>query len=180
VKRFKKIRWNGKEVALEWTATTQDGAETHDHQLTCKDAPHPEFDAALQALKQDVLVIAELDDEEPSIEIPGYGETMRVQSVSLSLNAKSGNRGAVVTAMKTLQLANAPLALHTPHLVAETDDDEGDEGERAGVMPAGMWARIEALEKEAWAYLDGKRAPKAQQELPLSTAPEPELEGAVV
>jgi hypothetical protein len=176
VKRFKRIKWNGRDVSLEWTATTQDGAETHDHQLTCKDAPNPEFDAALQALKQDVLVIAELQDEEG--DLPGYGETMRVQSVSLSLNAKSGNRGAVVTAMKTLQLANAPLALHTPHLVAETDDDEGDEGERAGVMPAGMWARIEALEKEAWAYLDGKRAPKAQQELPLTTAPE--LEGAGV
>lgn len=163
MKRFKKISWNGKQVSLEWTATIQDGAETHEHQLTCKDAPNPEFDVALQALKRDVLVIAELEEAD-------YEEGMRVQSVSLSLNAKSGNRGAVITAMKTLELANAPLALHTPHLVAEIDTDGDDEGERAGVMPTGMWSRIETLEKEAWSYLDGKRAPKPQTELTLAGA----------
>jgi hypothetical protein len=172
-KRFTKISWNEKKIVLEWTTQTE--TETHAHELQCADVPRPSFKDALQALREDVLVIAELDDD--------YGETMRVQSVSLSLNAKSGARGGVVTAMKGLEIANGPLAIHTPHLLAEgagDDDERGDDGERPGVMPKGMWARIEALEAEAWAYLDGKRAPKPQTELPLAGAKEAELEGAGV
>ncbi|MDB4892197.1 MAG: hypothetical protein JWL61_4052 [Gemmatimonadetes bacterium] len=186
-KRFKRIKWNEKEVTLEWT--TQDGSETHDHQLTCKDAPKDSFNAALQALRDDVLTISQLDKQ--------YGEDMRVQSVSLSLSEKTGTRGAVVTALKSLDIANAPLALHTPHLVSEGADDDGGAdakpNDKTGVMPDGMWDRIEELETEAWAYLSGQRAPKAQTEMPLETpkepakptrraktSMEPELEGAGV
>lgn len=170
-KRFKKISWNEKQVALEWTE--QRDTEAHDHALTCKDAPLASFDEALQALRDDVLIIAELDGN--------YDEDMRVQSVSLSFSEKSGARGCVVTAMKTLAIANAPLALHTPHLLAESaggGDDNGGEAEPAktGVVPDGMWARIEALEKQAWAYLNGKRAPKEQTDL----LEQEELEGAAV
>jgi hypothetical protein len=171
-KRFTKISWNEKKIALEWT--TQTDTETHAHELQCADAPRPSFNDALQALRRDLLIICELDDE--------YGETMRIQSVSLTTNAKSGARGAVVTAMKGLEIANGPLALHTPHLLAErpSDDDDDRIDDRAGVMPKGMWARIEALEKEAEAYLNGQRAPKVQAELPLdgSDQEEPELAGA--
>lgn len=168
-KRFGRISWNEKKIALEWTVTNE--TETHAHELTCADVPRPAFNEALQALRPDVLVICELDDE--------YGETMRVQSVSLTTNAKSGARGAVVTAMKGLELANGPLSLHTPHLLAESaSDNEKGEGETSGVMPKGMWPRIEALEAEAWAYLDGKRAPKPQTELPLAGVKEAELAGA--
>jgi hypothetical protein len=155
-KRFKKIRWNGSEVGLEWTS--QDGSETHNHELTCKDEPRDEFDEALQSLRGDVLVIAELPRE--------YGKDMRVQSVSLSMNAKSGARGAVVTAMKTLAKANSPLALHTPHLLAEIPGELPLDGEPTGVMPTGMWGRIEKLEQEAWAYLAGKRAPVDETDSP--------------
>lgn len=165
-KRFKKIHWNEKEVRLEWTS--EDGTSVHEHELTSAEAPHLDFDAALQALRGDVLVIVELDDTD-------YGEGLRVQAVSLSLSAKTGHRGAVITALKTLAIANGPLALHTPHLV-EAAAEEGSTGkaeseDTRGVMPTDMLARIETLEREAWAYLDGKRAPKAQQELELSSAP---------
>lgn len=186
-KRFKKIIWNEKLITLEWT--TQDGSEVHDHKLECEDKPKASFDEKLQALRQDVLTVAQLD--------ASYGEGMRVRSVSLSLSEKSGARGAVVTALKTLDIANAPLALHTPHLLAEGAEDEGGAdakpNDKTGVMPAGMWDRIEELETEAWAYLSGQRAPKAQTEMPLETpkepakptrrgktSMEPELEGAGV
>lgn len=172
MKRFKKIRYNERSVVLEYTV--HDGTKTEEIAFGCEDAPHADFSAALQALGVDVLNICELDES--------YGKDMRIQAVSLSLNAKSGARGAVVTAMKALQIANGPLALHTPHLLSETaDDDDGDDtGERAGVMPEGMWDRVEALETEAWAYLEGKRAPKQQMDLPLEGAKEPELAGAGV
>ena len=187
-KRFKKIIWNEKLITLEWT--TQDGTEQHDHELTCADAPKPSFDVALQALLEDVLMITQHDAT--------YGEGMRVRSVSLSLSEKTGVRGAVVTALKPLDIANAPLALHTPHLVSEgASDDEGGAdakpNDKTGIMPAGMWDRIEELETEAWSYLAGNRAPKAQTEMPLETpkepakptrraktSMEPELEGAGV
>ena len=167
-KRFTKISWNEKKIVLEWTTQTE--TETHAHELQCADVPRPSFDEALQALREGVLVICELDDD--------YGETMRIQSVSLTTNAKSGGRGAVVTARKGLPIANSPLMLHTPHLLAESpSEDDGKTGEQPCVMPKGMWSRIEALEAEAWAYLDGKRAPKPQAELPLEGAREPELAG---
>jgi hypothetical protein len=177
-KRFTAIKWNEKSVELEWT--TLEGAITHDHQLSSPDEPHLEFRTALQALGEDVLDICELEE--------GYGAGMRVQSVSLSLSGKTAKRGVVVTAMKTLAQTNAPLALHTPHLVEAKDDDgeakpagKAKAEEVKGVMPAGMLTRIEALEAEAWEYLAGKRAPKRQTELALgTTAEEPELEGAGV
>jgi hypothetical protein len=171
-KRFKKISWNERQVALEWTE--QRDTEAHDHALTCKDAPLASFDAALQELCDDVLDIAELGEM--------YSDGMRVQSVSLSLSEKTGARGCVVTAMKTLAIANAPLALHTPHLLAESasngDEPSGEaEPAKTGVVPDGMWARIERLEKEAWAYLAGKRAPREQIDLLEKSE---ELEGAGV
>lgn len=162
MKRLKKISWNEKEVHLEWTTSEWD--ESRDIDLTCKDEPHLDFRSALQALKADVLTICGLDK--------GYGEEMRVQSVTLSFNEKSSARGVVVTAMKTLDIANAPLALHTPHLIADEQTDMMNE--RAGRMPDGMLARIEALEKEAWAYASSeKRAPKSVAQ---ATAPEEEKE----
>lgn len=166
-KRFTKISWNEKKIALEWT--TQTDTETHAHELTCADVPRPSFDEALQALRPDVLAICELDDE--------YGETMRIQSVSLTTNAKSASRGGVVTARKGLPIANSPLMLHTPHLLAESPNEDDGTEDAAGLMPKGMWARIEALETEAWAYLDGKRAPKPQTEFELEQPVRPTADG---
>jgi hypothetical protein len=178
-KRFTAIKWNEKAVELEWT--TLEGAITHDHQLSSPDEPHLEFRTALQALREDVLTIVEVED--------AYGDGMRVQSVSLSRGEKSGLRGAVITAMKTLAIANGPLAIHTPHLVEDDEsDDNGAEAkstEKRGVMPIGMLTRIEALEDEAWEYIGGKRAPtvKGLEGTPLAKPAhdeEPELEGAGV
>lgn len=177
-KRFTKISYNEKEVVLEWT--TKDGADTRAVDLKCPEEPHLDFRIALQALREDVLAIVEVDD--------AYGDGMRVQSVSLSRGEKSGLRGAVITAMKTLAIANGPLAIHTPHLVEDDEsDDNGAEAkstEKRGVMPIGMLTRIEELEDEAWEYIGGKRAPtvKGLEGTPLAkpAAEAPELEGAGV
>lgn len=142
--RFKKIRWNQKEVMLKWT--TESSGETHEHELTATQEPHADLDTALQALASDVLNVCELD---------APLEDVRVQSVSLSFSETTGLRGAVVTALKPVAIANAPVVLNTPHLA--------EDGEQAkGVMPPGMWRRVLALEEEARLYIGGKRAPKAQ------------------
>lgn len=142
--RFKKIRWDQKAITLLWT--TESGTETHDHELVSQQEPHADLNGAMQALASDVLNVCELD---------AAIEYLRVQSVSLSFSEKSGLRGAVVTALKPVMIANSPVVLNTPHLTEDGEDPKG-------VMPAHMWRRILALEAEAQAYLDGKRAPKAQ------------------
>lgn len=124
--RFKKIKYDTKEVTLLWT--TEKSGETHEHTLTSDQAPHPDFIEAMQALVEDVRRICELP--------MSFEDGMRVQSVSLSYSEKTGAGGAVITALKTLSAANAPLVLSTPHLV--------DEGE-TGVMPFGMQERLEVL-----------------------------------
>ena len=136
--RFSKIKYDTKEVSLKWT--TEKAGETHEHQLTSAQTPHPDFVAALADLVNDVSTICDFPID--------YEDGVRVQSVSLSLSEKTGQRGAVITALKSLAIANAPLVLNTPHLV--------EDGE-SGVMPHGMPRRLEALQREAAAYLNGKR-----------------------
>lgn len=147
MQRFQKIKWNLKAVSLTWT--TESGTETHEHELTSSQTPHEDFERALQALKDDVLELCELYD---------YEDGVRVSSVTISYSEKSGRRGAVVTALKTLAVANAPLVLNTPHLAQEGENDKG-------VLPPAMWRRVLALEVEAQAYVDGKRAPKEQRDM---------------
>ena len=142
--RFKKIKWDQKAVTLIWT--TESGTETHEHDLTSMQEPHTDLNDALQALNTDVLNVCEID---------AACEDLRVQSVTLSYSEKTGLRGAVVTALKPVRIANAPVVLNTPHLTEAGDDPKG-------VMPPSMWRRILALELEAQAYLNGKRAPKDQ------------------
>lgn len=153
MKRFRKVKWDQREVTLLWT--TESATETHEHELTSKQEPHKDLDAALQDLAGDVLNVCEIDCPL---------EDVRVQSVSLSFSEKSGLRGAVVTALKSVEIANAPVVLNTPHL---SQDGESDKG----VMPSRMWQRILQLELEADAYLTGKRAPNPQ----LDAFPEPQL-----
>ena len=142
--RFKKVRWDQKAVTLIWT--TESGTETHEHDLTSKQAPHGDLDDALQALAGDVVNVCEMD-----LDL----DTLRVQSVSLSFSEKTGVRGAVVTALKPVKIASSPVVLNTPHLTESGDNDKG-------VMPPSMWRRVLTIEDEARAYLDGKRAPNPQ------------------
>jgi hypothetical protein len=162
MKRFKKIKWDQKDITLLWT--TESGSETHDHELTSKAAPHEDLNTALQALASDVLNVCELD---------AAIEDLRVQSVSLSFSEKSGLRGAVVTALKPVAIANSPVVLNTPHLTEDGEDPKA-------VMPASMWRRVLKLEDEAQAYLDGKRAPQDQLDAfappPPSETPEADTE----
>lgn len=137
--RFKKIKYDTKEVTLIFT--TETSGETHEHTITSKAHPHPDFVEALAALVDDVVDICGLP--------LAYEEGLRVQSVTFSYSEKTGSSGAVVTALKSLAMSSAPLVLNTPHLV--------EDGE-AGVMTSHMRTRLRGLESEAQQYLSGKRA----------------------
>jgi hypothetical protein len=139
--RFTKIKWNTKELLLEWT--TERGGETHGHELTSKGTPHPDFVEALKALKDDVIEIAELP--------LSYAHGLRVQSVTMSRSEKTGVEGAVITGLKSLTSATSPLVLNTPYLV-------NDPQAETGAMTSGMAERLETLRFEAERYIEGKRA----------------------
>lgn len=139
--RFTKIKWDTKEVLLRWT--TEKGGETHDHEVTAKAPPHPDFVTALKALREDVINICELPIS--------YESGLRVQSVTMSRSEKTGIEGAVVTALKTLASASSPLVLNTPYLV----DDPAAE---TGAMTREMASRLSDLRFEAERYIEGKRA----------------------
>lgn len=104
---------------------------------------HPDFDKAMQALVPHVLNVLQLPET--------YAENMEVSGISLSCNDTQGE-GAVVTCTKTLGGIGAPLVLNTPHL------HEDPEMTGSSKMPDDMRIAINAIEKEAKNFLNGKSA----------------------
>lgn len=139
--RIKKVKYDLATVSI----TLADAGEKWDREeaVNSREAPHPDFVAALADLVPCVLDLCELPTD--------YEEGMRVQSVSFSEDT-DGNRGAVVTAIKTLADVPAPLVLNTPH-VSERPNAEG-----ACTMPRRLSHALDVVEREARAFLDGKRA----------------------
>ena len=139
--RFRKIKYDGTVVLIE----TEDagGAWEKATTLTSREEPHPDFTKALAAFVDPVLAICQLPDD--------YGHTLTVRGVSLSRD-DDGNEGCVVTCLKELLFVPAPLVLNTPHL----SEREGADGSRP--MPAALADALDALKREAQAYVNGKRA----------------------
>ena len=151
--QFTKIKATDKGVDIEWNTPAKKHSETSiDHVLKTKEPPHPDFVAALQAFKSEVLKLLELP--------AGYGKAMTVTGLALT-HAKD-RVGVVITSQRKLDGCNSPFNLHTPHLQEAGDDDS-----------AGTWLSddllklIGAVEKHAQDYIDGTRA---QAELALAGA----------
>src|SRR5689334_6955796 len=96
--KFKKIKYNGEKVMLLWTTSTV-GQEV-EHTLTSTQPPHPSFVNTLELFVDDVLDLLELDDE--------YRHGFRVIGLTLTTQ-DDGRRGLVVTCLKSLEGAQAPL-----------------------------------------------------------------------
>lgn len=139
--RFKKIKYDGEVLTL---VTLDSGVKWEKEETTTsREAPHPDFIAALGALVGPVLELCELPED--------YGQGLTVRGVSFSAD-EDGNRGAVVTTLKQLDTVPAPLVLNTPH-VSERPDADGVCG-----MPDDLSDALDALEREAAAFARGKRA----------------------
>jgi hypothetical protein len=126
------------EVVLRWK--TEAGKDSTVHELTSFDNPEPEFTAALQAFVPEVLALLELPSD--------YGKGMTVIGVSLSHNDDQGT-GIVVTCLKELTGANAPLVLNTPHLP--------EMSEHGPTISSAMLGALVALEDRAKRYIAGNR-----------------------
>ncbi|MEK9505196.1 hypothetical protein [Gaopeijia maritima] len=142
--KFTKIKYNPKEpkVTIRWEESRKGGAETLRHGIDSKDRPEPAFIDALEAFIPEVCRLLDLPAD--------YGKGMAVRGVSIN-HEEDLRRGLVITLLKGLLDANAPLIINTPHL-RESD------GEDSGVFAsAAMIKRLDNLERMAQRYIDGHR-----------------------
>lgn len=142
---FTKIKHKAGETPIEWVDSDARGAVSH--ALTSHEEPRPEFVQALQALTAYVLGVCELPLD--------YGTDLEILSVTLTDHDTMG-RGCVVTALKRLARAQAPLVLNTPHV---TESGAGDSPAR---LPGYAMDLLDRLEYEAERFKKGERA---QQDL---------------
>lgn len=139
--RFKKIKYNGEKVVLHWT--TSKVMEEVAHELISTQTPHPRLVDTLAAFVPEVLDLLELPAD--------YDVGLRV--VGLSINTQEdGRRGLVVTCLKALEGAQGPLVLNTPNL-----PEPGDDAQQPS-LPSTMLRLMERAEREAEAFVNGKRA----------------------
>lgn len=115
--------------------------ESIEQTLTSHDDPRPEFVTALQALTAWVVDVCDLPAD--------YAEDMRITGVSLSPGEYGG---CVVTALKSVSGANAPVVINTPH-VPETPTSENGPS-----LPAAVCEMLASLEGEADKFWRGERA----------------------
>lgn len=129
------------------------------------DIPHPDLKAALSAMIPHLRENAELP------------ANWTLDVISCTITHKHEIQGLVITGRRELENSNAPLILNTPHFTQESYNEEDDSG--VGVFSSACGEAIDVLEREAIAYVDGKREQlelpfendKTQQsELPLAVA----------
>lgn len=135
--RFTKIKHEPKSGAVFLAWENDHDGKTDVYSFKCEETPTPEFLSALSALKADVIRVCDLPDD--------YANGMIVRGVSISHAEKMS---VVFTALKTVDLVDAPFVINTP-----------------GHPP--RMARLEPLMAEAQKYLMGERA---QGTLPLEGA----------
>lgn len=156
--KFSKIKFNGYRVELIWSTRAPGSLDETETKLSSGAAPRPEFVAAFNAFKPLALDL---------LELPEYGEGFIVTGLSINEEDNDGRGGLVITSMKTLKQANAPLVLNTPHLREPVDDNQDG---AAGFYTEGMSGALATMLGEAKRYVNGERA---QQELALEEGKKP-------
>lgn len=145
-KRITKIKVKKGEYFFSWEIFQASTKNWDKHTLSCKDKPRPELLERLQTLANHVTEICEFGERET--------KKLIVSGVSLSYG-DDGNCYLVITAQKALEYSKAPLIINTPARPAEPENDADS--------PEFCWSDelandIDALEREAWKYIDGERA----------------------
>jgi hypothetical protein len=118
--------------------------------LRCSDAPAESFNAAVTALVPHVRGILMLQPKQ-------WEGCIDVVGVSFSRTETEEDEfvdGAVITCVISLDTANSPLVINTPHLLYEQYSPTGE----APLMPEDAQDALNDLKREAEAYLNGKRA----------------------
>ena len=145
-KRVTKIKVKKGAYYFAWEVFQANTENWDRHTLSCKDVPRPEFLKRLQTLTNHVTEICEFGDWEK--------KKLIVSGVSLNYGNK-GNCYLVITAQKALTFSKAPLIIDTP---ARPAMPESDADSQEFCWSDELAADIDALEQEAWKYINGERA----------------------
>jgi hypothetical protein len=146
-------------VTIKIEVPAQDGDYTS-LTMESRDIPHPDLVNALATMAEHLLEHAE------------FPSTWNAEVIGCTVTHTNDVQGLVITGKRDLKNCNAPLIINTPHFTREpyNEDDESD----MGLFSGECGQHLDALEEEALAYVDGKRA---QLEL-FGTTKQPELIGA--
>jgi hypothetical protein len=142
---IKKISWDSERVKIKFEVPRTDGVD--EYEMSCVDAPAPTLTAALSNLRRHVADICELPFS--------YCEKMEIRGVSFSYGGDDRVMGAVITALKPLSTAVAPLVLNTPHLSSAPYNDTD---EMTPLLSKHACGDLMILQAEVLAYIDGQRA----------------------
>lgn len=148
--QFTRVRATDKGVTIEWHTPVEKRPDSNiDSVLKSKEAPHPDFLAALQALKPDVVKLLELP--------ASYGKAITVTGIRLT--HVKGKRGVVISCQRKIEGCNSPFNLHTPHMTEASDEDANSTW-----LSDELLALLDTVEARAKEYIEGVRA---QAELAL-------------
>lgn len=136
--KFRKIKWNGTKVHLEWE--TVDGDDVVEHKLVSFDPPAPAFEGALLQLKEEAIKLLELPEE--------YGDGMRVIGVTIKEDETRGV-GCVITLQKEIERSPAPVIFNTPYLAAWDENYP---------LPTAIADQLDEIQAAAADYVQGKRS----------------------
>lgn len=145
--RVHKVKMNkdGK-ITINYSQPHKSGSRD-EYSLTCNDAPRPAFIDALAAMGRHVVDICELPAD--------YSGGLHVNGVTFSYGGDEETMGATITASKQLTGSTAPLLINTPHKPSEPYATGADDG---NCLSDDAIADLLALQREAVAYIEGKRA----------------------
>ena len=145
-KRITKIKVKKGVYCFGWEIFQANTSNWDQHTLTCKDVPRPELLGRIQAMASHVAEICEFGEWET--------KGLIVSGISMSYG-DDGNCYLVITAQKALECSKAPLILNTPPR-PEMPESAADGQEFC--WSDELCADIDALEQEAWMYIEGERA----------------------
>lgn len=145
---FNKIKVKGVDVDLSYSQVK--GEDIISSTLKKSDDPLESFKEAIQALKPEVITLAELP-EEWSKDIVVLGMTLKYGDL------QNGNqlKGFTISATRYLETSNSPMNFATPY--KEFPNIEDEENELSEVLAA-VQEKINVIIVEAEKYLNGQRA----------------------
>ncbi|MDZ7711738.1 MAG: hypothetical protein U5L06_00795 [Rhodovibrio sp.] len=138
-----KVKHAKGDVEIRWTA--EEGlSSTRETKLKCTDTPRNSFSEVFQGFKPLAGRLLELPEswlDEASV-------------IGVSINHESDERrGLVVTLQRSVESANSPVTLNTPHVREQLPGDDDNQP----WMDGDLVEQIEQMDREAQAYVNGDR-----------------------
>jgi len=141
--QIRKVKYNGSVARIEYARPVADG-EYDEFTLVSHDEPRQSFKTALDSLAPHVGKLLDVPDS--------WTKNLKIRGVSFSWHEEV--MGAVVTALKTVPRAKAPLVVNTPHQAERTAADR----DISRCLEENFLSALGDVAREAEGYVIGQRA----------------------